>query len=338
MNMKERVLITGGLGYIGAHTIVELGKAYAINIIDNLSNSSSSTVKQLAQITGVNYEHHAIDVRETSKLIDCFLKFQPTIVIHLAGKKSVPESIKNPLEYYENNVQGTVSVLKAMDISNCKKIIFSSSATVYGNPEYLPIDENHSTQPLNPYGESKLMAEKVIQSWCETNEDNQAVSLRYFNPIGAHHSAKLSEVGPQKSTNLMPKLLNSIYSEQHDFTVFGSAYDTPDGSGIRDYIHVVDLASAHVAALKHFQKFSGHKVYNVGTGKGTSVFELIKSFEIANGLRVNFKIGPNRTGDAPSVWATPNKILEDTGWAATKTITKMCKDAWEAHKEFHERK
>lgn len=336
--MKARVLITGGLGYIGAHTIVELGKDYEVSIIDNLSNSFVCTLKKLEQITGINYEHLALDVRDTSKLMDIFLKFQPAVVMHFAGSKSVPESIKQPLEYYENNVQGTVSVLKAMDASNCKKIIFSSSATVYGNPEYLPIDEHHSTHPLNPYGRSKLMAENVIQSWCETGADKKAISLRYFNPIGAHHSAKLSESAPQKSTNLMPKLLDSVCSGKDDFTVLGSSYDTCDGSGVRDYIHVVDLAAAHVVALKHFNKFSGHNIYNVGTGKGTSVLELIKSFEIANGLSVKFKIGPNRAGDAPAVWTTPNKIFQDTGWASTKTITEMCKDSWKAHMRFYEEK
>ena len=336
--MNDRIIITGGLGYIGSHILVELGSQYDIKIIDNLSNSAISTLEQILKITSINYNLQVIDVLDTNRLIDSFIEFKPTLVLHLAGKKSVPESINFPLEYYENNVQGTISVLKAMDASDCKKIIFSSSATVYGNPEYLPIDERHPTQPLNPYGESKLMAEKVIQSWCETDMDKSAISLRYFNPIGAHHSAKLCENGPQRSTNLMPTLLRSINNDDLDFTVFGNSYDTEDGSAIRDYIHVEDLALAHLSALEQLDKITGYTIYNVGTGKGTSVFEIIKSFEIANGVSVQFKVGSNRNGDAPEIWATPKKISKDTGWSANKSVMQMCKDAWCAHKEVNEQK
>lgn len=330
--MKERIIITGGLGYIGSHIIAELGNAHSIKILDNLSNAKKTTVQCLTDIIGVTPEHEILDIRDTKALRKSFLSFKPTIVIHLAGNKSVPESVINPAKYYENNVLGTMSVLNSMEASNCYKIIFSSSATVYGDPKYLPIDENHPTHPINPYGRSKLMAEIIIRDWCSVSNKRKGLSLRYFNPIGAHSSGMLFENGTQKSSNLMPTLLSAGKNSSSLFTVFGNTHDTKDGTGVRDYIHVVDLANAHVEAVKHLSSTEGYVIYNVGTGTGTSVLELLKSFERANDTKVKFKIGSKRSGDVSEVWATADKIFLELGWKAKKSVEQMCKDALKAYK------
>ena len=326
--MRHRLIITGGLGYIGSHIISQMSLAYDVLVVDDLSNSEKSVIEKIQKISNANLDVEVVDIANTSELKNIFLNFRPQAVIHLAGKKSVPESIEQPLQYYSNNVVGTISVLRAMEATACEHIVFSSSATVYGTPKYLPIDELHPTSPTNPYGMSKLMSENIIRDWCELGDGRTGIILRYFNPIGANKSGYLFEVGVSKSTNLMPKLLQAGFDTSTELTIYQNNHKTPDCSGIRDYIHVVDLADAHLKAVNLFDSLDKFSMFNIGTGIPTSVVQLIKSFEKANRVSISKKLSQMRPGDVPEVWASATKANQELKWKATRNIDDMCKDSW----------
>ena len=326
--MKQRLIITGGFGYIGSHLISQMSSSNDVLVVDDLSNSEKSVIEKIQTISNANVDSEVFDITNTAKLKSVFLKFRPQTVIHLAGKKSVPESIEQPLQYYSNNVAGTLSVLHAMEATDCKHIVFSSSATVYGTPKYVPIDELHPTSPTNPYGMSKLMSENIIRDWCELGEGRTGVILRYFNPIGANKSGHLFEVGASKSTNLMPKLLQAAFDTSTELTIYQNNHETPDRSGIRDYIHVVDLADAHITAVNLLDSLQNFSIFNIGTGIPTSVVQLIKSFEKTNNVSISKKRGQMRPGDVPEVWASATKANQKLKWKATRNIDDMCKDSW----------
>lgn len=325
-----KLLITGGLGYIGSHIVAQLDERYCIKIVDDLSNTDSRTMGNLRDLIGDRFSFDCIDVRNEKKMIETFRMFKPSIVLHLAGKKSVPESVSDPLKYYQHNLLGTMSVLSAMDAVDCKNILFSSSATVYGNPKYLPVDEIHPTNPTNPYGMSKLMSEKIITDWCNLDIDRKAICLRYFNPLGSHTSGTLFESGPQRSTNLMPTLLDVVAGKTDIFTIFGDSFKTSDGTGVRDYIHVVDLAEAHIISIEKIFQLKGNTIYNVGNGSGISVRELITAFEDVNNVKIPVKVEKKRVGDTSEIFASAEMISKDLGWKAKKTLAQMCADSWNA--------
>lgn len=331
--MNKRLIITGGLGYIGSHVLANLEPEFEVLIIDDLSNSDKKILTNISELTNKKYRFEKADLKDLRNTIKIFGEFNPDIVMHLAGKKSVPESIINPIKYYENNVIGTLGVLKAMGHVDCKKIIFSSSATVYGVPSYLPIDEKHPTNPVNPYGMSKLISERIIEDWCLASTDRAGISLRYFNPVGAHKSGMLFEVGFHKSSNLMPKLLEVADGQCNELTIFGKDYETNDGSGVRDYIHVVDLAEAHLSSVRFLEGFSGYEFFNIGTGLPSSVFQMISCFENSNCLKVRTKLGLPRVGDVAEVWAHPGKANTKLKWEAKRGIREMCIDSWLAYRK-----
>jgi UDP-glucose 4-epimerase len=305
-----------------------MSSGYDVLVVDDLSNSQKSSIEKVHNISNSNIEFEVFDITNTAKLKSVFLKFRPQAVIHLAGKKSVPESITQPLQYYSTNVAGTISVLHAMEAADCKQIVFSSSATVYGTPLYVPIDELHPTAPTNPYGMSKLMSENIIRDWCELDEGRTAVILRYFNPIGADKSGHLFEVGASKSTNLMPKLLQAAFDTSNELTIFQNNHKTPDCSGVRDYIHVNDLAAAHLSAVNLLDSLEKFSIFNIGTGIPTSVLQLIKTFEKINNVSISKRYSQLRPGDVPEVWASATKANQNLKWKAMRNIDDMCKDSW----------
>jgi len=293
-----------------------------------------SVYKQLHQIIGEDVVHYETDVRDTSKLVEIIDKNSVQAVIHFAALKAVGESTEKPLEYYENNISGLLSVLNAMNQTGLRKLIFSSSCTVYGDPDVVPIDENTPQKPTtNPYGETKQMAERIITD-VATASSLQAVLLRYFNPIGAHESALIGELPLGVPNNLVPYITQTAAGIRDKLVVFGDDYDTPDGSGIRDYIHVVDLAKAHIKALEYLDKQEAPtSTFNIGTGSGASVLELIKTFEKVNKVKVPYKIGPRRAGDIARVYALPTKAEKKLGWKAEKSLEDALKDAWRWQKK-----
>ena len=323
------ILVTGGAGYIGSHTAVELLDAGEnIIILDNFSNSSPEVLDKIKQITKKDFKFYKVDLLDENALDKVFEENNIDEVIHFAGLKAVGESVEKPIEYYNNNITGTLNLLKVMKKYNCKKIVFSSSATVYGNPKTLPIKEDFPLSTTNPYGATKLMIEQILQDVNVADKDFRVAILRYFNPIGAHKSGLIGEVPNGIPNNIMPYIVRVAVGKYNELTVFGKDYDTEDGTGVRDYIHVVDLAKGHLSALKKIRENSGVQIYNLGTGRGYSVLELVKTFEKVNNVKVNYKIGDRRPGDIASCFSDVNKAKKEMNWVATKGLEEMCKDSW----------
>jgi UDP-glucose 4-epimerase len=323
-----RVLVTGGAGYIGSHTLVELlGQGHEALVVDNFSNGSPVALDRVRALTNGAFDVVECDIRDTMRLSAAARAFKPEAVIHFAGLKAVGESVRLPVEYYDVNVSGTLSLLRAMAGGRCRKIIFSSSATVYGIPDYLPYDEDHPTRPESVYGQTKLMAEQVLTNWTRATEGACAVLLRYFNPVGAHVSGRMGEDPQGVPENLMPYLAQVATGERDKLRIFGDDYPTPDGTGVRDYIHVTDLARAHVAALER-TGVPGTHVYNIGTGRGYSVKEMLAAFSAAVGRDLPFEVVARREGDIPEMQADCRKAAAELGWRAERGLEDMARDLW----------
>lgn len=324
------VLITGGAGYIGSHTVVRLLE-YGLNVVvlDNLSNSSIETITSIEKITGKRVPFYQGDVCNSENIREVFINHTIEHVIHFAGLKSVCESIQKPIDYYHNNFTGTLNLVEVMLQAGVKNIIFSSSATVYGEPENIPLTESCAIGgTTNPYGSSKLFAERMLQDIARSNNSFNVTLLRYFNPVGAHPSGLIGEAPQGLPNNLVPYLTRVAYGELEVLSVFGSDYDTKDGTGVRDFIHVMDLADGHLAALKNTPRDSNFHVYNLGTGNGYSVLELIKTFEKVTKIRVNYKMCDRRPGDIAECWADPSLAEKELKWKAKRTLEEMMVDAW----------
>lgn len=330
-NQSKKILVTGGAGYIGSHTLIELIAAgFTPVVYDNLSNSSPASLARVQQIVGQSIEFIEGDILDTQLLAKTFAAHDFTAVIHFAGLKAVGESVAKPLWYYQNNVAGTLNLLDAMTQANVKNLIFSSSATVYGDPEALPIVESSPRSATNPYGQSKLMIEYMLEDLAKADNHWQLISLRYFNPIGAHHTGTIGENPNGIPNNLMPYVSQVAVGKLPQLSVFGNDYDTVDGTGVRDYIHVVDLAKGHVAALQYLQQQTqlGFEPINLGTGKGTSVLQLVNAFIKTTGQPVPYSISPRRPGDIASCYASSDKAKKLLGWQAEFDIERMCTDTW----------
>ena len=325
----KTILVTGGAGYIGSHTLIELiNNNFEVVVIDNLANSSRESLRRVEQITGHEIPFIEADVRDQSALDDIFTTYDIDSVIHFAGLKAVGESVAKPLEYYDNNLVSTMTLLEAMREHNVKQLVFSSSATVYGSPSELPLRETSTVGVglTNPYGKTKYMIEQIIQDYCAADPAFEATILRYFNPIGAHKSGQIGEDPNGIPNNLLPYVAQVAVGKLQSVGVFGDDYDTPDGTGVRDYIHVVDLARGHVAALQHMK--AGTNVYNLGTGSGTSVLEIIKAFSKACSRDLPYEIKPRRAGDIAACYADCSKAERELGWRAELSIEQACADSW----------
>ncbi|MDC0131475.1 UDP-glucose 4-epimerase GalE [Alphaproteobacteria bacterium] len=323
-----RVLVTGGAGYIGSHTLVKLLAAgHEAFVIDNLCNGHEGALARVKQLANKDFGFVKGDIRDSEALDKAFLGFKPEAVIHFAGLKAVGESVEQPLAYYENNVAGSVELLKAMDVHDCKKIVFSSSATVYGTPQYLPLDEDHPVAPVNPYGQTKLMVENILKDWA--HDGRSATALRYFNPVGAHVSGRIGEDPHGIPNNLMPYIAQVAIGKLEALQIFGDDYETRDGTGERDYIHVTDLAKAHLAALDAMLGQSGFEVYNIGTGTGATVRELLAAYETACGHKLAFEVTGRRSGDVASSVASPKKANERLHWFANLSIDEATSSSWQ---------
>lgn len=325
-----KILVTGGTGFIGSHTVVELQKAgYEVVIVDNLYNSKEIVLDRIETITGKRPTFYELDVNDREGLNKVFDKEDIGAVIHFAGYKAVGESTRKPIEYYANNLGSTLVLCDVMRNHGCKKIVFSSSATVYGNPAFVPITEEC---PLgvttNPYGESKSMQERILTDIYKSDNEWSVMLLRYFNPIGAHESGLMGEDPKGIPNNLLPYVAQVAAGKLEKVHVFGNDYDTPDGTGVRDYIHVVDLAKGHVKAIQGFEKLNGVNIFNLGTGVGYSVLDIIHAFAKACGKEIPYVIDPRRPGDIATCYSDPTKAKEVLGWTAEKTLEDMCKDAW----------
>ena len=328
-----KVLVTGGAGYIGSHTCVELLVAgHEVFVVDNFCNGHEAALKRVRGITNCELQFMNADIRDSNALDKIFNTFKPDSVIHFAGLKAVGESTADPIKYYDVNVGGSISLLSAMTKAGCKNIVFSSSATVYGKPQYLPYDEEHPTNPVNPYGRSKLMVENIIYDWTEVDTKRNGTILRYFNPVGAHESGQIGEEPIGVPSNLMPYIAQVADGRREHLNIFGNDYETVDGTGARDYIHVVDLALAHTRALNQ-NKLDKFEVLNIGAGKSTTVLELIKSFEKTSGVTIKFKYLPRREGDLAAFWADSSKAFDKTSWKPEKNIKKICEDTWRWHEQ-----
>ena len=324
------ILVTGGAGYIGSHTVVELQNAgYEVVVLDNLSNSSEKSLERVEKITGKKVPFYKADILDRDALNDIFAKESIDAVIHFAGLKAVGESVAKPWEYYTNNIAGTLILVDVMRQNGVKNIIFSSSATVYGDPAFVPITEEcPKGQCTNPYGWTKSMLEQILSDMQKADPEWNVVLLRYFNPIGAHKSGTIGENPNGIPNNLMPYVSQVAVGKLEKLSVHGNDYDTHDGTGVRDYIHVVDLALGHVAALEYAEKFKGSDVINLGTGTGYSVLDMVKNFEEANGVKIPYVIKDRRPGDIATCYADPSKAQKELGWNAQYGIREMCADSW----------
>ena len=325
----KTTLVTGGAGYIGSHTLIELiNNNFEVVVIDNLANSSRESLRRVEQITGHEIPFVEADIRDQSVLNDIFTTYSIDSVIHFAGLKAVGESVAKPLEYYDDNLVSTLALLEAMRKHSVKQLVFSSSATVYGSPSELPLRETSTVGVglTNPYGKTKYMIEQIIQDYCAADPTFEATILRYFNPIGAHESGQIGEDPNGIPNNLLPYVAQVAVGKLQSVGVFGDNYDTPDGTGVRDYIHVVDLARGHVAALQHMK--AGANVYNLGTGSGTSVLEIIKAFSKACGRDLPYEIKPRRAGDIAACYADCSKAERELDWRAELSIEQACADSW----------
>lgn len=324
-----KILVTGGVGYIGSHTAVELVLAgHEVVLYDNLTNSNSSVVDAIEKIVEKKISLIEGDVRDTNLLINCFKQFEINAVMHFAGLKAVGDSVINPIEYFSNNVQGAISLLQAMQEVGIKKLVFSSSATVYGEPKYLPVDEMHSLSVTNPYGRTKLHIEEMLSDVVKSDPDWGVVCLRYFNPVGAHVSGLIGESTKGVVNNLMPYIVQVASGEKPNLNIFGSDYSTLDGTGVRDYLHITDLAQGHLAALKYLNNNKGWHAFNLGTGIGYSVLQVVEAFSKVSGKSIPYALCPRREGDVPQCYADPTKSNQLLAWFASQNIHAMCESAW----------
>ncbi|XP_073937095.1 UDP-glucose 4-epimerase isoform X1 [Castor canadensis] len=334
--MAEKVLVTGGAGYIGSHTVLELLEAgYSPVVIDNFHNairgggSMPESLRRVQELTGRSVEFEEMDILDQAALQRLFKKHSFKAVIHFAGLKAVGESVQKPLDYYRVNLTGTIQLLETMRAHGVKNLVFSSSATVYGNPQYLPLDEAHPTGGCtNPYGKSKFFIEEMIRDLCQADKAWNAVLLRYFNPTGAHASGRIGEDPQGVPNNLMPYVSQVAIGRRETLNVFGDDYATEDGTGVRDYIHVVDLAKGHIAALRKLTEQCGCRIYNLGTGTGYSVLQMVQAMEKASGKKIPYKVVARREGDVAACYSNPSLAHEELGWTAALGLDRMCEDLW----------
>jgi UDP-glucose 4-epimerase len=324
-----KVLVTGGAGYIGSHTVILLIEAgYKVVVFDNFCNASKESIRRVEKLVNQPIEVIEGDIRSRANLQELFNQHKIDTVIHFAGLKAVGESVEKPLKYYDNNVNGTATLCEMMAKNGCKRIVFSSSATVYGDPATTPILENSPLSATNPYGRSKLMVEEILQDLYVSDSEWQVVLLRYFNPVGAHKSGTIGEDPNGIPNNLMPFITQTAVGKRKSLSVFGDDYDTIDGTGVRDYIHVTDLAQGHLDALDKIKNFKEPMIINLGTGNGYSVLEMVHAFEKASGKSVSYTIAPRRAGDIATCFADPSYAKEVLDWKAVKGIDEMCEDSW----------
>lgn len=324
-----KILVTGGIGYIGSHTCVELlNQGHEVVVFDNLYNAKIDVVDKIKKITGKDIIFYKADMLQKEEMRPIFEEHKIDAVIHFAGLKAVGESVEKPLLYYQNNLTGTMNLCELMAEYGCKRIIFSSSATVYGSPKTVPISEDFPLSTTNPYGTTKLMLERILTDLCVPDPEWSVILLRYFNPIGAHESGLIGESPNGIPNNLMPYIMQVAIGKLPCLGVFGNDYDTPDGTGVRDYIHVVDLAKGHVNAVDKVVASKGVNIYNLGTGNGYSVLDIVKAFEEANGVHIPYEIKPRRAGDIATCYANPEKARRELGWEAKYDLKRMCEDSW----------
>jgi UDP-glucose 4-epimerase len=324
-----RILVTGGAGYIGSHTLIELLAAgHEPHVVDSFANSSPEALARVRQLANRDFGVTEADIRDGAAMAAVLADFAPEAVIHFAGLKAVGESVAKPLSYFDVNVGGTVALLQALQGSACRRFVFSSSATVYGDPDYLPIDEAHPRRTTNPYGRTKLQIEGILEDLAASDPTWSVALLRYFNPVGAHASGRIGEDPADIPNNLMPYVTQVATGRRERLTVHGDDYDTPDGTGVRDFIHVVDLARAHVAAVDWTTRAAGCEPFNLGTGRGASVLELVAAFRAASGQPIPLVIGPRRPGDVAASWADPSRAERLLGWRATFGVPEICASAW----------
>ncbi|MFD6953408.1 UDP-glucose 4-epimerase [Nocardiopsis sp. TSRI0078] len=324
-----RILLTGGAGYIGSHTAVELvGRGHQVVVLDNLVNSSVEAVRRVEKITGARIPFVEGDCTDQHVVGRVLTEHGVDAVVHFAGLKAVGESVEQPLRYYRNNLDALLTLAEVMDEHGVRDLVFSSSATVYGDPEQVPITEGSALRVTNPYGATKLFGERILEDVAASSPDWRITVLRYFNPVGAHPSGLIGEDPNDIPNNLFPYISKVAAGRLPELTVFGDDYDTPDGTGVRDYLHVVDLARGHVAALDHLGSRKGLRAFNLGTGRGTSVLEAIRAFEQACGRSIPFRVGPRRDGDIATCFADPGQANRELGWRAEHTVAQACADAW----------
>lgn len=329
-----KILVTGGAGYIGSHTVLLLlENGYDVVVVDNLCNSSYESLKRVMELTGKSLDFYECDINDYDKLDEIFTAHEISSVIHFAGLKAVGESVAIPLRYYENNLTGTFTLLEVMKKHQVKKMVFSSSATVYGDPARVPITEDMPNSATNPYGRTKLFLEQILSDVYVSDPEFSISLLRYFNPVGAHHSGRIGENPKGIPNNLMPYITQVASGKLKELSVFGGDYNTHDGTGVRDFIHVMDLSMGHLKAIEYIQDKKGVFVHNLGTGTGYSVLDIIKAFEEANNIKIAYKIVDRRPGDIAECYADPTKAKEELGWQATKNIVDMCRDAWNWQKQ-----
>ncbi len=321
----KTILLTGGLGYIGSHTAVQLlNDGYEVVIVDNLSNSEKRVKGKIEKITGKSVKFYKYDIKNERNLRKVFVENKIDAVIHFAGLKAVGESVQMPIEYYENNLESTINLLKIMREFGVKNLVFSSSATVYGKAESMPIYEDFPTSATNPYGRTKLFIEEILKDVCIADKSLNVAILRYFNPVGAHESGLLGENPKGTPNNLMPYISRVSVGQLEELSIFGNDYNTKDGTGVRDYIHVVDLADGHLASLKKLETNCGLAIYNLGTGTGYSVLDMVNAYNKCCGGKVKYKFAPRRPGDIDECYASPEKAYNELGWKATRTLDEMC--------------
>lgn len=328
-----KIFITGGTGYIGSHTALSLQLlGHKVTLFDNLSNSEALVCDVLEQLSGDRPSFIVGDIRDTRLLKDSLIESDPDVVIHFAGLKAVGQSVTSPVDYFSNNVSGTISLLRAMGECAVRSIIFSSSATVYGDPKYLPIDEEHPTAATNPYARTKLHVEQILKDLAFADPEWRIACLRYFNPVGAHQSGILGENPKGLPNNLMPFMVKVAAGEYRELEIYGGDYETPDGTGVRDYIHVMDLAAGHAAALEFLQRQKGWYAINLGVGRGHSVFEVLRTFERVSGRQIDYRVVGRRPGDVATSYADPSLARSLLNWRATRTLEDMCSSAWTFYK------
>jgi len=325
----NQILVTGGTGFIGSHTVLELLKKNDdVVVLDNLSNSKKESLKRVEKLNGKKIQFHEIDLLDKNSLQSLFSSYHFDSVIHFAGLKAVGESVKEPIRYYQNNITGTLNLCEVMNDHDVKKIVFSSSATVYGDPEESPIPERSKLSAVNPYGATKLVIENILRDIYRSDPSWSIALLRYFNPVGAHESGLIGEDPNGIPNNLMPYITQVAVGKLDQLNIFGNDYETPDGTGIRDYIHVVDLAIGHLKSLEKLTKAQGLYTYNLGTGKGNSVLEVVHAFEKATGVTIPYKFMPRRPGDAAICYADVSKAADELNWKTVYNLEDMCRDAW----------